>query len=182
MPPRGRLSSFVRSYGLWAGVIVLPLLINGIVWAMLVVPQQRVLRGWRDAQAVAAFKPKLEALLVDSHRTLMDWERTSFVASDSSAVTQAVQRIAGRHRIQVTGIETKTGTGKIDGKTERVAGYSTVAIEVRATGHFSKLAQWLSELETQSGLQVDSWTITGAGEPGQPHELTVSLIALLREA
>ena len=177
MPTRGRVSSFVRSYGLWAGVMVVPLLINGVVWATLVLPQQKALRSWRESQELAGFKPELEALLAEGHRTLMDWERTGFVAGDPAAVTQAIQQIAGRHRIHVTGIETKAGAEK----TERVAGYSTVALDVKADGHFSKLAHWMSELEAQSGLQVDSWTITAADESGKPHELTVSLTAFLRE-
>ena len=176
MRDRSLLASWVHSYGFWVVVIVAPMIFNGFVWAMLVRPQEARVSTWRQAHELAALKPKLEGLLTDSHRAFMDWERTGFVASDPAAVTQAVQRIAGRHRIQIKEVNTKAETGKAP------AGFTTASLDVKATGHFSKLAHWMGELEAQSGLQIDSWTMAASSEPGKPHELTVNLTAFLREA
>ena len=166
----------LKGYLPWAALFVAPLVVNLLVWAVLVRPPQQQASRWRDAQALAELKPKLDALLADSRRMLMDVERTGFSSEDPSAVTQALDRLAGRHRVELGTIDTKQEQ-QAKGRSETAM---TLTVDVR--GRFSKLAHWMSEVEAQSGLQIDSWTLSAGEKPGDLHTLTVNLTALLREA
>ena len=55
-----------------------------------------------------------------------------------------------------------------------------MSLTVDVRGRFSKLAHWMSEVEAQSGLQIDAWTISAGEKPGGPHTLTVNLTAFIR--
>lgn len=165
----------LKGYLPWAALFVAPLVVNFLVWAVLVRPPQQQARRWRNATALAELKPKLDALLAESRRMLMDVERTGFSSEDPSAVTQAIDRLAGRHRVALGTIDTKRDQAK--GRSETVM---TLTVDVR--GRFSKLAHWMSDVEAQSGLQIDSWTLSAGEQPGDLHTLTVNLTAFLREA
>ena len=189
----------MKRYGIgMALIVVVPALINSLIWIVLVVPQQSKLREWRAAQALTTLTPRLTALLTDTHAMLVEWQRMSFTKDDPSAAMQRIQRLAGQHHVQVKEIQTKEsrGMGESDGKGEAksksqhatpatepiLSGYSTMPLELEVVGGFHKLAHWLSEVEAQAGFQVDSWTLAPGKDPGQPSRLTVQLTALLRGA
>ncbi|MDP3704149.1 MAG: type II secretion system protein GspM [Candidatus Omnitrophota bacterium] len=163
----------LKGYLPWAALFVAPLAINLLVWAALVRPPQQQRHRWQDARSLAELKPKLDGLLAESHRMLMDAERTGFTSDDPSSVTQAIDRLAGRHRVTL---------GKIDTKQDQSKGLGDTALSltVDVRGRFSKLAHWMSEVEAQSGLQIDFWTISSGEKPGDLHTLTVNLTAFLR--
>ena len=165
----------LKGYLPWAALFAAPLAVNLLVWAVLVRPPQQQASRWRDTAALAELKPKLDALLAESHQMLMEVERTGFSSEDPSAVTQALDRLAGRHRVTLGTIDTKR-----EQATDRSETAMTLTVDVR--GRFSKLAHWMSEVEAQSGLQIDSWTLSAGEKPGDLHTLTVNLTALLREA
>jgi len=161
----------------WAVLFAAPLILNGLIWSLLVRPPQWQLAQWRNAQSLTELKPKLDALLTESRRMLMDWERTAFTNDDPAAVTQAIERLAGRHHVQIVAINTKQ-----DSSERSTREMTATSLTVDASGRFSKLAHWMSDVGTQSGLQVDSWTMTAGNKPGDPHKLTVNLTAFLRGA
>ena len=163
----------LRGYLPWAALFVAPVAANLLVWTVLVRPPQQQQHRWRDAHALVELKPTLEALLAESHRMLMDSERTGFTSDDPSAVIQAIDRLAGRHRVTLGTIDTKGDQAKDRRET-------TMSLTVDVRGRFSKLAHWMSEVEAQSGLQIDAWTISAGEQPGDPHMLTVNLTAFLR--
>lgn len=171
-----------KHYGPWLALAALPLALNIVLWRGVVQPQAQELRAWRDLKLFAALQPRLVANLGESHRAVMAWQRTVFSITDPSAVMQTVRRLADQFHVQVGEMTTK---GAMQGamKTEPMAAsYSTMPLELQASGSLSKLARWMSAVEQQAGLQLDSWTITGATEPGQPHHLAVKLTAILRGA
>ena len=169
--PRHSLNRYLP----WAALFAAPLAVNLLVWAVLVRPPQQQAHRWQDATALTQLKPKLDWLLGESRRMLMDAERTGFTSDDPSAVTQAIDRLAGRHRVEL---------GKIDMKRDQVKGRGDTAMSltVDVRGRFSKLAHWMSEVEEQSGLQIESWTISAGDKPGGAHTLTVELTAFMRGA
>ena len=165
----------LKGYLPWAAFFVAPLAVNFLVWAVLVRPPQQQASHWRDAKALVELKPKLDVLLAESRRMLMDVERTGFSKDDPSAITQAIDRLAGRHRVALGTIDTKQDQAK--GRSE-----TAMSLTVDVRGRFSKLAHWMSEVEAQSGLQIESWTLSAGDKPGDLHTLTVNLTAFLREA
>lgn len=169
--------TLVRTYGLWAALLAIPLIVNGLVWRLVVVPQQARVEAWRDTHRLAEAKPKLDATLAESRRLLMDLDRTSFSSDDPSSVMQAIQRLAGQHRVQVKQVSAE---GERAGQDKTIAGYTTIPIKLQVSGRFSTLAQWMSAVESQAGLQIDSWTMTQGKESNEPHQLTVDLTAFLR--
>jgi len=48
-------------------------------------------------------------------------------------------------------------------------------------GRFSKLAHWMSAVESQAGLQIEQWSIAPGKAPNEPLQLSVTLTAFLRE-
>jgi type II secretory pathway component PulM len=177
MNARLSLGTLVRTYGLWAAVLSIPLIVNSLFWSWLVVPQRGQVRVWHDAKIVAALKPKLDAVLTESEQILTDAERTGFASQDPAAVMEAIRRLAGAHRVDVKEIRMERQEGKASG----VAGYSAMPVQLQVSGRFSKLAHWMSAVESQAGLQVEQWSIAPGKAPSEPLQLSVTLTALLRE-
>jgi hypothetical protein len=196
MNARLNIQVLIRSYGLWVGLLAIPLIVNSAIWMSSVVPQQAKLQEWRDTQALTELMPKLNGLLRESYQLVMGRKHTNFTREDPSVVMQTVQRLAEAHRVQIKELQTKGQQAKgrqkkgpmiVKGETIAQAkgvlsGFSTMALNLEVTGHFNKLAHWISDIEAQSGLQVDSWTLTPGEAPNTPHQLTVTLTAFLRDA
>ena len=190
MNTRVSLQTVIRSYGLWVALLAVPLVVNGIIWTTTVIPQQAQLAAWRDTQRLATVKPALESALSESHRMLVDVERTGFASDDPSSVMQAVQRLAGLHRVQIKEVSAqgqqaraRQGKDQVARAADRsIPGFAAMPMDLQVSGHFSKLGRWISDVEAQSGLQIESLAITAGKEPGEPHQLTIHLTAFLREA
>jgi len=133
-----------------------------------VAPQQAKVKALCDCQTLTAIKPKLKTLLAESHRVRIERATTGFAGKESQAVMQAIQRSAGRHGVQIT--ETKMNHQEAQ---------STMPLELEVTGSFSKLAHWMSDVETQDGFRVDSWTLKKNGEAAS--QLSVKVTVLLGE-
>lgn len=183
MAPKYGPRQFFKHYGNQLGILTIPLLINLSVLVVLVMPQQASLAQWRQAQSLKQLKPNLEALLAKSDRAIQNWQRTGFTAADPAAVTQTVKRLADQCHIQVQELSTSSQHGRNDesAKTKIVHGFTTMPLELEATGSFNKLARWMGEIEAVSGLQIENWTL-GGGESGKPHRLTIKLTAWLKSA
>ncbi len=155
----GKINSrkLARFYGSWLAFVAAPLIINGLVWKSYVVPQQATLHAWRDAQAVAESRPKLKTLLSESYQLRLNWGKASFT-KDYPSVMQVIQRSAGTHSVQVK--ETRMKGQQSQGDTEK----QTIPLELEVTGSFSKLARWMSDIESQYGFRVDSWTLEKSSE------------------
>jgi len=169
-----------KGYVPWVALLLAPLVLNGVVWSVFVHPRQRQVARWQDAHTLAALKPKLDALLTQSHDALMEWDRTDFTSEDPSAVTQTIERLARLHRVQLGQVNAKPGEASEHAHAPK--GMTASSLTVDVTGRFGKLAQWMSDLERQSGLQVESWTLAAGDKPGDPHKLTVNVTAFLRGA
>lgn len=165
----------MKRYLPWAALFVVPVIANLLVWALFVRPPQQQLRRWQDAEALAQLRPKLDELLAESRRMLMELERTAFTSDDPSAVTQAIEQLAGRHHVELGQINTKR-------EQDESRGATAMSLAVDVAGRFSKLAHWMSDVEAQSGLLIESWTLSAGDKPGAPHKLTVNLTAFLKEA
>ena len=179
MNTRPSVRTLLLSCGPWLAVVIIPLTVNVAVWRVLVVPQQATLRAWRNAQVLTEFQPKLVALLSESRQTLAEWRRTSFASDDPSAAIQAVKRLAGRHHVQLKQLSASGAVAQAAHAAPSSRG--AIPVEVEATGRFSHLAHWLNEVETQSGLQVDTWELALAKAADQSCRLTVKMTAFLRE-
>ena len=90
----------------------------------------------------------------------------------------AIKKLAGRHHVQVQQLNVSGAMAESADHGTLPAG-KTVPVELEATGRFSQLARWMSDVERQSGLQVDSWDLVPAKAAGQSYRLTVKMTALL---
>ena len=172
--------TLLQAYARWALVFAAPLLANVILWHVLVAPQRSGLRAMQDARTIAALKPKLDAMATTSRQLRSKVGQTRFTSDDPSAVMQTVQRLAGRHRVQVKALSSKGQEQK--GTDRAVPGYATVPLDLQVTGRFGQLARWISAVESQPGLQVESWTLTPSKDGNQATQLTVALTAFLRNS
>ena len=197
MADKWDLNLMIRRAAIWVLVLALPLAVNGLLWNFVVAPKQAKLYAYRQMQSLSAFKPHLSDLVTQSNQMLTDWDKKSLSAHDASSVTQLIQRSAERHRVAVR--EIKTDAQSANDKSAKAsalsedssrdkpsnvaspaqAGASVVSVHLTATGRFSQLAHWLSELDSQSSLRLDRWTLTVGNEKGKPHGLTLDLTAFL---
>lgn len=168
----------LQSYGRWVLVFAVPLLVNVLLWQALVEPQRASVKNARDAQTIATLKPKLEALTIESRQLRAKSGQTAFAQDDPSSVMQMVQRLASRHRVVVKELSSR---GQSEKKSSRsIAGYSTVPVDLQVTGRFNQLAHWISAVESQPGLQVESWTLSPGKDAADATSLTIALTAFLR--
>ena len=168
------ISALIRSGGPWILFIAAPLIINGMIWKGFVVPQRTQLLAWHDARSLIGLKPKLTELLAESRRIRMEWAGTAFSKKDYAGVMQTSQQSAGRYGVQVT--ETRT---KGEAVQRESAGQTMIPLELEVTGSFSKLARWMSDVETQEGFQIDSWTLKKASEQAPQLQLSVKMTVYL---
>ena len=180
MNARPSLRMPLRSYGPWLAVVAIPLAVNVVVWRALVVPQQASLRAWRNTRVLTELQPKLAALLSQAHQTLAEWQRTSFASDDPSAVMQVVRQLAGRHHIDVHQLDVSGDSAAPAAEHGALPVKGTVPIKFEATGRFNHLARWISDVERQSGLQVDAWELTPSTAADESCRLTVTMTALLQ--
>jgi len=175
-----KLRTVIASAGWIVALLTIPLVVNLVMWRTLVIPQRQQLQILRDEQRLDALRPTLERLLAESRRMLKQVEAAHFTTDDPTAVMQLVQWLAQRHHVQIKDLSAQ---GQSQRPTKDASPrLSTLPIELAVTGRFSKLAHWLSDMESQVGLQVDAWTLTSGKEPDAAHQLTVHLTAFLEEA
>ena len=173
MTPPASSRTALRQVLPWALALSLPLAANLLVWRGVLVPQQRHRQAIRQALTAIEVKPTLESTLAQGHQFLAAWRATQFSTADPAAVMQTIQRLAGRHGLQIK---------ELEGGPQQLSVGATMPLELEVTGWFGKLAHWLSDVEQCAGLQVDTWTLKPGLEPGQLHRLTVKLTANLRAA
>ena len=174
------VQALVARDGRWIALMAIPLVVNSVAWVTLVVPQRRELEVWRETQTVTELKPKLESLLAESHQMVTDWRRTAFTNDDPSAVMQAIQRLAGQHHVQIKELSASQAAV---GHTAPLGSTSSVMpLELEVTGRFSQLAHWISDVEAQAGLQIDSWKLSSEEGADQFRRLTIKMSAFLQGA
>ena len=177
MSGRVSLRLLIRSYAGWVVLLGLPLALNVVMWRTLVVSQQRQLEAWQGEQRLSELKPKLTALLAESRGMVNELERTRVTRDDPSVVMQVLQRLAERHRVQIKELSAQGQRSETP-----ASGASSVPLDLQVTGRFTKLAHWMSDLEAQPDVQIDSWTLEPSKDLDVPHQLTVHLTAFLGEA
>lgn len=177
MSGRISLRLLIHSYAGGVVLLALPLVLNLVIWRGLVVSQQRKLEAWRGEQRLSELQPKLTALLTESREMLNELEQTRLPRNDSSEVMQVLQRLAERHRVQIKELSAEGQHSEPSGP-----GASTVPLDLQVSGRFNKLAHWISDVEAQADLQIDSWALEPAKDLDAPHQLTVHLTAYLGEA
>ena len=154
------LLRWARRWGVW---LLAPLFVNAALWWGWIHPQRARIRQWQQTRELTQLRPTLEALLERSDEALHEWRRGLLPANDPQAAMQQLQKIADRHRVRLSGLQVQA---------------AAAPITLEAAGSFSQLANWIGELETVSGLQLDQWTLTAAAEPGQPHQAKLTFSAV----
>ena len=178
----------MKRLGPWLKLALIPLAVNLVLWNLFYVPQRASLRRWRQAWILVEKKPEISALLKESHELRASWEPTRFSRKDPSAPVEAIQQLVGRYDLQIRNLQTqgsaaRAGNGPAVRNTAvKVPGFSTMAMSLELSGSFSKMARWMSDVESQYGFQIDSWEITGSRELGQPALMNVRVTAFLRDA
>ena len=181
------LRGLITEHRQWVALVV-PLLVNGAMWLAVVMPRHQALQRHEGAQGLIALKPRFVALLEESQRLLMEGSGSAnLTGNDASAAMQVIERLAGRCRLEIAEMragersQADAGRGRRGrGRTEPAA--STVPIDVSLSGRFQKLANWMSDVEGEGGLRIDSFTLTSAEQPDGDHQLTVKLSVLLGAA
>ncbi len=149
---------------------LLPLAVNLFLYTAVVMPARNKVAANRQARILSQSKPKLESALADSSRLLTAWQRGGFLASDPSLVIQTLQQLAATHKISLSTLNSEAQTP---------GSATSMPVELKASGRFSRLAHWMGDVETRSGFQIESWKVTdNHGE----QELTIKMTAFLRGA
>lgn len=178
------LQMLIKRYSVGIPLLILPLILNVLLWKSVTLPQQLKLRELRDKQLLIALKPKLEALLLQS-RQLLEEKNASFMLGDPSAAMQTLERLAGRQQVEIKQIHTKNERSSAQTNSQQtkplLPGFSTPSIHMEVTGSFDKLARWVSEVEAEPSLLIDSWILESAKDSRQPHRLIADITVFLRE-
>lgn len=182
----GTWSNFLplaRRYGPAALLLTLPLIVNSVIWGNLTVPQREKLQEWRDQQRFIELKPKFEAVLLESQKTLGHWEQTSFSKEDPSAAMETIERLAGHHRLEIKGIHLREKESNQPGAEQTKQDnpfFTTMSLNLNVAGSFDRLARWVNDIEAQSGLRIDSWKLASATASKQTPRLDVNITVFLK--
>ena len=169
------LMRWARRWGLW---VALPTGLNLALWWAVIGPQHSRIAQWEQARRMAQARPQLESLIAQSDQTLESWRREAGTPGDPQAVMQTLQRLADRHRVQLSDLNVRAASPAPGLPLSKAEGTAKAPIELEAGGSFHQLANWIGELETVPGMRLEQWTLTAASEPGQPHRAKLSLSAL----
>ena len=179
-----RLTGSMVTYLPWALVLILPIAVNLIVWNAVVRPERLNLKTWRDTRSLTQIRPELETLLGQSGQMIAQWENSIYKKDDPSAAMQMIQRLATENRVQVKGIQTKLyeETPSSARKGNNALGLTEMPVDIAVVGSYAKLAKWLSDLEAQRSLQINSWTLQPSTDADRLLHLTLRVTVLLRGA
>lgn len=169
------LQSFASAYGKWIVLFALPLVVNVVLWMAYVAPQTQRLDTAKRKDAMLTLVPRVETLLKDSRNAIVAWERSGLRGGDATAALQALRRLADKHRVQLGELASNRAGAR--GGRDRSA--QTPTVKVEATGRYSRLARWLSAVERQAGLQVESWSIVPDGDELL---LTAEVTAIMKDS
>ena len=151
-----RLRALTSGWRAWLGMLALPLIVNGLLWRTVTLPQERALLAVRHTRSLTQLKPTLETLVGDSQRLITAWSGSLFSTDNPSAVMRTVQQLADAQRLQIT--ELIAADAAADQPGQAASGGSAMSVRVEATGRFHQLARWISDLEAHPGLQIETWT------------------------
>ena len=165
MNNRFTVQTFTRVYGKWVVLFAIPLVVNVALWAIYVSPQKKQLENVRRNDAMYTLVPKAERLLKESHQATVAWERSGPPRGDASTAIQSIRRLADQHSVQLRELAAERGS-------------NSPLVNVQASGRFSRLALWLSAMERQPGLQVESWSVVS---DGGELKLTAEVTAVLKD-
>ena len=160
-------SSILRWARRWGVPMALLTAANAALWWGMIRPHCTQMRRWRQAGHILQARPDLEAMLQHSDETVSAWHRGYFSSNNPQAAIQLLQQSATRHHVQLSGLNLHAVRD------------AAAPIELDAAGTFSQLANWIGELETVSGLQLEQWSVAAGSELGQPHHAKLSLSALM---
>jgi len=179
-----------RRWAIGAALATAPLIVCAVIWGGWVVPQRQRVQEFETIKAILAMRPQLDRLIVEQRELLREWDQTAWTVQDAGNVLPGIERLADRNFVKLEALHgggMKSGSANAKSGSRNVslgssvAGHRTMTLEAKAGGPFSRLAYWMSELEQQSGLQIDEWTIKGSEGPREPHELNIKMTAFLRE-
>ena len=179
---RKHLQSLILHYGPWLALLSLPVFLNGFLWGHFTFPAEAKFHNWRDAAQFFEYKPKLEALLREADGLLKSWQEKNFGKEDPSAAIQVIERLAGKNRIEIKKVDLADESGKHAEKPPKPAlpQISTVSLSLEVAGSFDKLARFMSDVENETGLQMEAWNMTSTTASDQPHRLTMTITAFLQ--
>ena len=160
------VQTFTRVYSKWVVLFAIPLVVNLALWAIYVSPQKKHLEKVRRSDAMYTLVPKAEGLLKQSHQAIVAWERSGPPTGDASTAIQSIRRLADQHTVQLGSLGAERGG-------------NSPLVNVQASGRFSRLARFLSAMERQPGLQVESWSVVS---DGNELKLTAEVTAALKES
>ena len=169
------LPSALRWARRWGAWLAIPTALNVALWWGWIGPQYRRMAQWQQARQMAQVRPALEALVKQSDQVVEQSRRSSVASSDPQTVMQRLQQLADRHRVQLLGLNVRAASSMPSLLLSPSDHAAKAPIELEARGSFHQLANWIGELETVSGVQLEQWTLTSASEPGQPHHAKLSL-------
>lgn len=160
-----------------AVVLGLPLLVNGVLWSLVAVPQHVAYAHWRTAGDFLATRPSVEKMLQARGAQLRDWE--AGLLPEAAAIPAALERLSERHSVHVSTVKVKSDRDASPrSPAASTASRERMPVELELSGSFGKLGHWLSDLERLAGFHVDSVTISSE-KPGQPERALVKLTAAI---
>ena len=172
-----------KCFTFWGVLVIAPLLVNVLIWKSWALPQTARLRAGEEMKKMTVLQPKFEALLGEMHQLLGDWKKSVFTKDDPSRAMQVIQKLGALSHVDIKEIrskgqkfsEKKPGQANAD-----LSGYSEVSMDLEVRGSFGRLMRWMSEVEKQGGLEIDSWKIVPGEKPDEPHKLTLGINVFLK--
>ena len=96
-----------KCFTFWAIFIAVPILVNVLIWKSWALPATARLRAGEEIQKMTVLKPKLEALLTQTHQLFGGWEKSVFTQDDPSRAMQVIQRLGTLSRVDIKEIRSK---------------------------------------------------------------------------
>ena len=166
-------SSTLRRILPWFLLATLPVMVNCFVWKKIVVPAQNQMATVRQMESLVAVNPKLEAAVSRSSQLLDEWERRGFTSEDPEAVVRLIREAANAKGVKIEEINRKE---LADSK----ATVSIMPLELKVSGNYMKLADWMGRLEGNQNLQIEHCSLTPSKESGVGNDLDITLRVILR--
>ncbi len=165
----------LKKYGIWVAAVVVPLMVNVLIWNVLTKPSIQKLHELKFLDKGVQAKPKLQLLIQGSHEVVDDWESRGLMFQDTTNALREIRRLSGDFNLHVKGVRTEGSPTPLSGS----SGFKRVPILVDAAGQYDEIAQWLSAIESKPGLQIEHWSLSSGKSNQNVEDLDVRISAIV---
>lgn len=174
---------FLRRILPWALLALVPLFVNLFFWEIGTVPSEARFRSLQTTLKLAEMKPELESLLTEGARLLAEGEEQSFVREDPAMGMKELQKLAGDFGVQIKEIRMNEAPSlevMAAAAKKPAPDFMKIPVELEVAGTYNKLIGWMSAVEKEPSLQIETWSLASPKKQEETTRLSMNLSVIFK--